>query len=81
MIDRRPKSRYPMVVPSDEDAHQLRLSHEPRNIRTPSRSIASLEFQHTTDDTNEVARRIVAALERIGGRRDQRRARWLSHGS
>jgi ferredoxin len=36
------------------------------NIRTPSRSIANLEFHHTTDDTNEVARRIVAALERVG---------------
>jgi ferredoxin len=36
------------------------------NIRTPARSIANLEFHHTTDHTNEVARRIVAALERIG---------------
>jgi epoxyqueuosine reductase QueG len=35
-------------------------------IRTPARSIANLEFHHTTDETNEVARRIVAALERIG---------------
>ena len=36
------------------------------NVRTPSRSIANLEFHHTTDHTNEVARRIVAALERMG---------------
>jgi NAD-dependent dihydropyrimidine dehydrogenase PreA subunit len=36
------------------------------NIRTPARSIANLEFHHTTDETNEVARRIVAALERTG---------------
>ena len=36
------------------------------NIRTPARSVANLEFHHTTDDTNEVARRIVTALERIG---------------
>ena len=35
------------------------------NIRTPARSISNLEFHHTTDETNEVARRIVAALERI----------------
>src|SRR5437868_4637817 len=35
------------------------------NIRTPARSIANLEFHHTTDDTNEVARRIVTALQRI----------------
>ena len=36
------------------------------NIRTPSRSIANVEFHHTTDKVDEVARRIVAALERIG---------------
>ncbi|HKV79031.1 MAG TPA: hypothetical protein VJP02_12855, partial [Candidatus Sulfotelmatobacter sp.] len=36
------------------------------NIRTPARSISNLEFHHTTDETNEVARRIVAALEEIG---------------
>ncbi|HKV82467.1 MAG TPA: hypothetical protein VJP02_30245, partial [Candidatus Sulfotelmatobacter sp.] len=29
------------------------------NIRTPARSISNLEFHHTTDETNEVARRIV----------------------
>jgi ferredoxin len=38
------------------------------NIRTPARSIANLEFHHTTDETNEVARKIVAALEKIGVR-------------
>ena len=31
------------------------------NIRTPARSISNLEFHHTTDETNEVARRIVSA--------------------
>lgn len=40
----------------------LRMNRE--NIRTPARSIANLEFHHTTDETNDVARRIVAALER-----------------
>jgi ferredoxin len=38
------------------------------NIRTPARSIANLEFHHTTDHTNEVARRIVEALGRQGVR-------------
>src|SRR5713226_4921955 len=38
------------------------------NIRTPARSIANLEFHHTTDEINEVARKIVAALERAGVR-------------
>jgi ferredoxin len=42
----------------------LRMNRE--NIRTPARSIANLEFHHVTDETNEVARRIVAELERIG---------------
>jgi NAD-dependent dihydropyrimidine dehydrogenase PreA subunit len=42
----------------------LRMNRE--NIRTPARSIANLEFHHTTDETNEVARKIVAALERVG---------------
>src|SRR5207245_10593781 len=36
------------------------------NIRTPARSISNLEFHHTTDETNEVARRIVSALEKLG---------------
>src|SRR5256885_5397093 len=36
------------------------------NIRTPARSISNLEFQHTTDETNEVARRIVSSLEELG---------------
>jgi len=38
------------------------------NIRTPARSIANLEFHHTTDEIDEVARKIVAALERTGVR-------------
>jgi ferredoxin len=38
------------------------------NIRTPARSIANLEFHHTTDEINEVARKVVAALERVGVR-------------
>jgi epoxyqueuosine reductase QueG len=42
----------------------LRMNRE--NIRTPARSIANLEFHHTADEINEVARKIVAALERIG---------------
>jgi ferredoxin len=42
----------------------LRMNRE--NIRTPARSIANLEFHHSTDEVNEVARRIVAALERTG---------------
>ena len=38
------------------------------NIRTPARSVANLEFHHTNDETNDVARRIVAALSERGVR-------------
>ena len=38
------------------------------NIRTTARSIANLEFHHTGDEINNVARRIVTALEKIGVR-------------
>ncbi len=38
------------------------------NIRTPARSISNLEFHHTTDEVNDVALRIVRALERAGVR-------------
>jgi NAD-dependent dihydropyrimidine dehydrogenase PreA subunit len=44
----------------------VRMNRE--NIRTPARSVANLEFHHTTDEANEVARKIVAALERISVR-------------
>lgn len=44
----------------------MRMNRE--NIRTPARSIANLEFHHTTDETNEAARKIVAALESVGVR-------------
>ena len=39
-----------------------RMNREP--IRSPARSVANLEFHHTGDHVNEVARKIVAALER-----------------
>ena len=44
----------------------VRMNRE--NIRTPARSIANLEFHHTTDEINEIARKIVAILERTGVR-------------
>jgi NAD-dependent dihydropyrimidine dehydrogenase PreA subunit len=36
------------------------------NIRTPMRSIANLEFHHTGDEVNDVARRIVRSLDAAG---------------
>lgn len=35
-------------------------------VRSPARSVSNAEFHHQTDETNAVARRIVAALERAG---------------
>src|SRR5262249_19827482 len=38
-----------------------RMNREP--IRSPARSVANLEFHHTGDHVNEVARKVVATLE------------------
>ncbi|MFF3513220.1 SCP2 sterol-binding domain-containing protein [Streptomyces sp. NPDC002573] len=38
------------------------------NIRTPSRSVANLEFHHTGDHSNEVGRQVVGKLEAMGVR-------------
>jgi epoxyqueuosine reductase QueG len=43
-----------------------RMSRE--NIRSPARSVANLEFHHAGDEVNEVARRVVRALEQQGVR-------------
>jgi Fe-S-cluster-containing hydrogenase component 2 len=43
-----------------------RMNREP--IRSTARSVANLEFHHTGDHVNEVARKIVATLERQGVR-------------
>jgi Fe-S-cluster-containing hydrogenase component 2 len=47
-------------------AFVCRMNREP--IRSPARSVANLEFHHTGDHANEVARRVVAALEERGVR-------------
>ncbi len=44
----------------------VRMNRE--NIRSPARSVANHEFHHATDEANEVARRVVAVLERAGVR-------------
>jgi epoxyqueuosine reductase QueG len=40
----------------------------PESIRTPFRSVANLEFHHTSDEVNEIARRIVERLAACGVR-------------
>ncbi len=44
----------------------VRMNREP--IRSPARSVANLEFHHTGDQVNEIARDIVKELEANGGR-------------
>src|SRR6266480_6153374 len=41
-----------------------RMNREP--IRSTARSVANLEFHHTGDHVNEVARKVVSALEKAG---------------
>src|SRR5215470_16508436 len=43
-----------------------RMNREP--IRSPARSVANLEFHHNGDHSNEVARKVVAALQQQGVR-------------
>ncbi len=43
-----------------------RMNREP--LRSPARSLANVEFHHTGDHVNEVARKVVAALEARGVR-------------
>jgi NAD-dependent dihydropyrimidine dehydrogenase PreA subunit len=42
------------------------MNREP--VRSPARSVANLEFHHVGDHVNDVARKIVFALERLGVR-------------
>src|SRR5512144_3175676 len=42
----------------------LRMNRD--NVRSPARSVANNEFHHTGDEVNGVARKITAALERVG---------------
>jgi ferredoxin len=42
----------------------LRMNRD--NVRSPARSVANVEFHHTGDAVNAVARQITAALERVG---------------
>src|SRR6186713_624918 len=42
----------------------LRMNRD--NVRSPARSVANSEFHHTGDESNDVARRITAALEHAG---------------
>jgi len=60
------KSEIENVFPRTRTLISIVCRMNRENIRTPARSISNLEFHHTTDETNEVARRIVTALEEVG---------------
>ena len=62
------RSEILSLLPGTKTLVSLVMRMNRENIRTPARSIANLEFHHTTDETNEVARKIVAALEKVGVR-------------
>lgn len=62
------KSDILWLLPATTTLVSIVMRMNRQNIRTPARSIANLEFHHTTDDTNETARKIVAALEGAGVR-------------
>jgi ferredoxin len=62
------KSEILWLLPRTKTLISFVMRMNSDNIRTPARSIANLEFHHTTDDTNETARKIVAALECMGVR-------------
>jgi len=59
------RSEILSLLPGTKTLVSLVMRMNRENIRTPARSIANLEFHHTTDETNEVARKIVAALEKM----------------
>jgi len=62
------KSDILWLLPGTKTLVSVAMRMNRENIRTPARSIANLEFHHTTDETNEAARKIVAALESVGVR-------------
>jgi ferredoxin len=56
------------VLPATKTLISLVRQMNRGNIRTPARSVANLEFHHTTDEINEIASRIAAVLEQRGVR-------------
>ena len=62
------KSEILAVFPKTKTLVSVVLRMNRENIRTPARSIANLEFHHTTDEINEVAIRIASTLEQAGVR-------------
>lgn len=62
------KADIQWLLPTTRSLISIAVCMNRENIRTPARSIANLEFHHAGDEANEIARRIVAALESRGVR-------------
>jgi NAD-dependent dihydropyrimidine dehydrogenase PreA subunit len=62
------KTRIEAIFPHARTLISVVGRMNPENVRTPARSVANLEFHHALHDTDDVARRIVAALEEQGVR-------------
>ena len=66
LAEERPHAEAALTGASLAIALVGRMNREP--IRSPARSVANQEFHHAGDHINEVARRIVARLEKTGVR-------------
>src|SRR5437868_6448334 len=66
IVDQKPDIFWVLPKAKTLISFVMRMNRE--NVRTPARSIANLEFHRTTDEANEVARQIVAELERMAVR-------------
>jgi NAD-dependent dihydropyrimidine dehydrogenase PreA subunit len=60
------RSHIQRAFPHTRSVISLVLRMNRDNVRSPARSVANTEFHHTGDEVNDVARRITAALERVG---------------
>jgi len=60
------KSEILSLLPGTKTLVSLVMRMNRENIRTPARSIANLEFHHTTDETNEVARKLLRRWKASG---------------
>ena len=54
------------LFPSTKTLISLVRRMNPTNVQSPARSIANVEFHHTTDDVNDIALQIVAELAKLG---------------
>jgi len=64
----RDKEKILKAFPATRSLISIVCRMNPESVRSPARSVANLEFHHTTDDVNDVARKIVWELNEQGVR-------------